>query len=464
MNKSPILEIILAYDYLITASKKFDNGFIIYDLINNKINEIISFKENNNFYVSSLLYIKEKKILMVGTDKGYIIGYYFHKKNKKFINFWEYKTGFNKQIKKLIYYIILNKVILLSLDSDDSVKINFIKIFCIENINNNVVDIKYIINYIKSYVIKNYFIYNIKYFEGNNNIKFFALSLNDGGSLNDMNNNSDDIFKFDKIMDNKISIINCEQIRIDFNNEKGNKNYLIYNDTYEDLIFDYCLKGHKSFICDYLYIKNNNILISVEYLSPYLIIWDLNLKTKINSILLPHTDSILCLLNISNKCICSSGRDRKIYIYTIKDILSYKDNTKIINNNEIKCNHSSDVYKINYYQDKFGNNKIISSSFDKTIKIFKMNETYDKINSKIILTGHSSTISCVKMDLLRKEIITIDIDSVINRWEYDKKEKIYTIKKSIEINLVNKKKEFIDDILLVYDNLNCIIKTDKQKK
>ena len=107
---------------------------------------------------------------------------------------------------------------MLSLDSDDSVKINFIKIFCIENINNNVVDIKYIINYIKSYVIKNYFIYNIKYFEGNNDIKFFALSLNDGGSLNDMNNNSDDIFKFDKIMDNKISIINCEQIRIDFNN------------------------------------------------------------------------------------------------------------------------------------------------------------------------------------------------------------------------------------------------------
>ena len=93
-----------------------------------------------------------------------------------------------------------------------------------------------------------------------------------------------------------------------------------------------------------------------------------------------------------------------------------------------------------------------------------MNETFDKINSKIILTGHSSSISCVKMDLLRKEIITIDIDSVINRWEYDKKEKIYTIKKSIEINIVNKKKEFIDDVLLVYDNLNCIIKTDKTKK
>ena len=61
MNKSPILDSILADDYLISTSKKFDNGFIIHDLNNNKINEIISFKENNNFYVSSLLYIKEKK-------------------------------------------------------------------------------------------------------------------------------------------------------------------------------------------------------------------------------------------------------------------------------------------------------------------------------------------------------------------------------------------------------------------
>ena len=306
-------------------------------------------------------------------------------------------------------------------------------------------------------------IYNIKYFDGKN-LNIFCLSLNDGEPLNDRNNNTDNFFKYDKVMANQISIINCEKISIDFNNITGNQKYIIKNDNYEDLLFDYSLKGHKSYICDYLYIKNDNILISVEYLSPYLIIWDLNLKRKINSVLLPHTDSILCLLNISDKYVTSSGRDRKIFLYSIKDIVLYRDSNKVINNYEIKCNHSSDVYKLNYYKDIFGNNKIISNSFDKTIKIFKMNDNFDKMLSKIILTGHSSSISCVKMDLLRKEIITIDIDSVINRWEYNKKYKIYTIKKSIELNIVKSKKEYIDDIILLYDNLNSIIKIDKTKK
>ena len=463
INKSPIIDSILGDNYLISTSKKFDNGFVIHDLINNKISQKISFNDNNYSYVSSLLYIKEKEIIVVGTDNGYILGYYFHKKEKKFLNFWEYRIGFNKLIKKLIYYNINNKIILVSLDSDDSSKINFVKLFCIENTNNNDNDIKYNINYKKSYVIRNYLIYNIKYFDGKD-MNIFCLSLNEGGSLNDRNNNTDNCFIYDKVMANQISIINCNKINIDFNNTTENQKYIIKNDKYEDLPFDYSLKGHKSYICDYLYIKNDSILISVEYLSPYLIIWDLNLKRKINSVLLPHTDSILCLLNISDKYITSSGRDRKIFLYSIKDIVLYRESNKVINNYEIKCNHSSDVYKLNYYKDIFGNNKIISASFDKTIKIFKMNENFDKMLSKIILTGHSSSISCVKMDLLRKEIITIDINSVINRWEYNKEDKIYIIKKSIELNIVNSKKEYIDDIILLYDNLNSIIKIDKTKK
>ena len=431
INKSPIINSILADNYLISTSNKFDNGFIIHDLINNKISQKISFNENSNYsYVSSLLYIKEKKILFVGTDNGYLIGYYFKEKEKKFYNFWEYKIGFNKEIKKLIYYIIENKIILLSLDSEDSIKINFIRIFYVQSVNNSDNHgSKYRINYLKSYIIKNYFIYNIKHFEGNNDNKFFALCLNNGGFLTDMNNNLKINFKFDLILDNQISLVSYDKIKINFNNIIVNKNYILNNDSYEELLFDYSLNGHKSYICDYLYLKSNNILISVEYLSPYLIIWNLNSKLKINTILLPHTDSILSLLNISDNYICSSGRDRKIFIYKLNEILINIDNNEIINNYEIKCNHSSDIYKLNYYKDKNGCNKIISSSFDKTIKIFKMNGNFDKLISKIILTGHSSSISCVKIDMLRKEIITIDNDSVINRWQYNKNEKIYTIKK-----------------------------------
>ena len=51
----------------------------------------------------------------------------------------------------------------------------------------------------------------------------------------------------------------------------------------------------------------------------------------------------MTLLSISDKFISSAGRDRKIYIYKICDIFSYKEDDckKVINNYEIKCNHSS---------------------------------------------------------------------------------------------------------------------------
>lgn len=200
INKSPIINSILADNYLISTSNKFDNGFIIHDLTNNKISQTFLFNDNIRYsYVSSLLYIKEKKIFFVGTDNGYIIGYIFIEKEKNFIYFWEYKTGLNKEIKKLIYYIIDNKVVLISLDSDDLIKINFVRIFYIKDSYNNENDNKYIINYMKSYIIKNYFVYNIKYFEGNKNNKFFALSLNEGYFLDDININLMNTFKFDKL-------------------------------------------------------------------------------------------------------------------------------------------------------------------------------------------------------------------------------------------------------------------------
>ena len=457
VNKSPIINSILADHYLISSSLKFDNGFTIYDLNTNKISQKISFNNKENYsYVSSLLYIKEKKLLLLGTENGYIVGYYFNKNSKMFVNICEYRLGANP-IKNMIYYRYENKIIVISIDSDYLININFIRVFLIENSHNT----RYNINYIKSFVIANYLVYNIKYFEKDNNNKFFALSLNKGNSFDDINNNLSNNFRFDKVFDNQISTFSENKINLNLDDIEKNKNYILNNNTYEELLFDYSLIGHKSYICDYLFLKNENLLISIDYLTPYLFIWDLNLKTKRNLIFLPHTDSILCLLNISDKFICSSGRDRKIFIYNIKDILSNRDASKIIDNFEVKCNHSSDVYKLNYFKDKFGNDKLISSSFDKSIKVFKMNRNFDKILSKIILTGHSSSICCIKNDLLRKEIITIDIDGVINRWEYNKNEKFFTIKKSIELNKINKKKEYIDDIILLYDNLNCIIKIDK---
>ena len=51
----------------------------------------------------------------------------------------------------------------------------------------------------------------------------------------------------------------------------------------------------------------------------------------------------------------------------------------------------------------------------------------------------------------------MDINCVINIWEYNELHKFYCIIKSIEMNSVIRKKEFIDDIILLYDNYNGII-------
>ena len=124
---------------------------------------------------------------------------------------------------------------------------------------------------------------------------------------------------------------------------------------------------------------------------------DINIKLKIKAIL-PHTYSIFSLLNISNKFIASAGRDRKIY--NIDDTINQNIN------------------------------KIISSSFDKTIKVFNYKENnFNKI-TKIILTWHSSSICCIKYDPIRKQILTVDINCIINIWEFNKLYKYYTIIKS----------------------------------
>jgi len=67
-------------------------------------------------------------------------------------------------------------------------------------------------------------------------------------------------------MNNYLSLINLDKIKIYFdNNNIKNYEYIINNNTYVDINFDFMLKGHKSYINDYLFLKYNNIIISVEY-------------------------------------------------------------------------------------------------------------------------------------------------------------------------------------------------------
>ena len=70
-----------------------------------------------------------------------------------------------------------------------------------------------IIKYIKTHIIKKYFIYNIKFFDD-----FIRLVLNKGIKNTYVdNNNINFTFKKDKIMNNYLSLINLDKINI-YNN------------------------------------------------------------------------------------------------------------------------------------------------------------------------------------------------------------------------------------------------------
>ena len=454
INRFPIVNSIIADKYLISTACTFEDGFSIYDIENKKMHEKVLFNPRQYSYVFSLLFLKKQKILIVGCNNGYIIGYYIHE--KKFINFWNYKTGFNKEIKKLSECNEDNYF--LSLDINESAFLNFIRVFSVSmsNITN-----KFKIDYIRSYIIRDCVIYNIKCFSNYFVYCFYEYNREIYKNYNFYQVENNNSFS-NQINDNYLGILLLKDTIL---NKDSN---LTINDTYKELKYNFLLKGHKSNITDFIYIKEKNYILSVEFLSPLLFIWNLETKTKINTISLPHKDSILSLLNISNSVIFSAGRDKKIYSYNLNDIFSYKNTTGSIKYNEINCNHSRDIYNLHYYQNNDNNIKLISCSFDKTIKMFNLSKNLNSITSKIILTGHSTSIICLKVDYLRKELITIDIDSVINIWEYNEIEKCFVIKKSIELNIINPKskvkKEFIDDIISMHDYLNSITIINKTNK
>jgi len=75
------------------------------------------------------------------------------------------------------------------------------------------ITINNIIKYIKTHIIKKYFIYNIKWFDD-----LICLALNKGIKNTYVdNNNINFTFKKDKIMNNYLSLINLDKIKI-YNN------------------------------------------------------------------------------------------------------------------------------------------------------------------------------------------------------------------------------------------------------
>ena len=435
----PIVKMLQVNNLIILSPETFENGIFIYSLENFRMIHSIYHKDiyGNNTFLYAMSYSKEKDNFIFSFSDLTLSNY-----SNNFDLNWNIKVG----VEKPIHLIACYKDYIFTCESHEKIGLNFIKEY---NVNNG--------NHINTFVLKFLSIFNMKIFEISklqikylsNEIKenepFLVFSLYDYTNLNENTN-----FFFDlKSKSTRLSLSSISNL----NNLKYSYD-ILNKSNYEKIKFDVNFFGHNAIIKDYIYIKSKNFIISVG-VDLYIFIWDIinkNAKIFIDS---QHTDIIYSLSNINDDLFCTCGKDRKIFIYSLNSILLNKHN----NYNEINCIHTSDIYNIFSY-----NNIIISGSFDKTVKLFYMSNDYKKVENRIVLTGHFSSITVCKYDYVHNFLITIGLDNIINIWKIKKDTNEFQIIKSIEFFFEKGKKEFIDDAIILFDENFTLVKIDNSKE
>ena len=423
----PISLMELYNNNLIISPSIYENGFYVYNLDNFKLIKNIKYldKDGKGTFVYYLKYYNDN--LLVSYSDLNLVSY--NLKNNLFDIIWEKQIGISKPINNITFY----KEYFFTSETVENLLINFIKQFYIKDGK-----------HINTFQLLNCLIIKMKSFElkieeKNDFYLIFSVS-----SYNPINNKYD-FFDIEN-QNSKISLTNIEK-------EIINKKYNIFeNNNFYSLNFNYNLFGHASYVKNFDYNKINNFLISVG-VDLYIFIWDINnikIKFVIDS---KHENIINSLCLIDNNFFMTCGKDRKILIYSINNLIENKEPFV----KEILSDHISDINEIFYYK-----NMIISGSYDKKVKLIYLDNNFN-IKNKIILTGHSAQIKCCKYDYVNSCLITIGMDLIINIWKFDKN-KNFKIVKSIELNVNNlSNKEYIDDFILLYDDLNTLIKIDNSK-
>ena len=420
----PIILMELYNNNLIISPSIYENGFYVYNLENFKLIKSIKYldKLGKGTFV---YYLKShKNFLLVSYNNLNLISY--NLENNLFDINWEKEIGISKPINNISFY----KEYFFTCETDENILTNFIKQFYTKNAN-----------HINTYQLLNCSIIKMKIFElkieeKNDFYLIFSVSY-----YNPINNKYD-FFDYEN-QNSKISLTNIENEII------NKKNNIFEENNFYSLYFNYNLFGHSSKVKNFDYNKQNNFLISVG-VDLYIFIWDMNnikIKFVIDS---KHENVINSLCLIDDNFFMTCGKDRKILIYSINNLLEKKDSFV----KEILSYHISDINEIFYYK-----NIIISGSNDKKIKLMYLDNHFN-IKNKIILTGHSTQINCCKYDYVNSCLITIGMDLIINIWKFNKN-KNFKIVKSIELNINNlSNKEYIDDFIFLYDDLNTLIKID----
>jgi len=214
-------------------------------------------------------------------------------------------------------------------------------------------------------------------------------------------------------------------------------------DSLDSLIPDFYLWGHEAAINQIIYIEDRKTLISCSA-DTSIIIWDLenqSPKTRLEY----HEDSILSICYLGDGALASGGLDRILYISNI-------DNEEVpISSHEY---HMSSIQKIEKTI-KNGKLELITSSYDKNIRVATFDPEFKEKLSMRIINGHISTIKAVQVDYANQQMVTVSTDKSIKFWDF----KDMKLLKSIDTN-----KEHFDGFIILNDDFKTLIKHDSSKK
>ena len=379
---------------------KFEYGLFIWDLTSPKCLKALTKKS----FVYCMSYVQQTNSILVSySDKTvscYDADYY------ELI--WETTMG----LKFPINYFALSDNVLITCESDNGIVMNFIK-------SANILSGEHIkTNTLSNIVITQMKVFKMKEEKGENE-DYLVYSMYNSSPEEKIN-----IFSYD-CRNAKLCI---KQIRL----LKGD---------YTEISPEYTFYGHTAAITNFIYCKKDNFLISVG-VDLYIFIWDFWSKTAKCVIDSSHEDIINSIVGISDDLFATCGRDRKIFVWSINDILSKKEEPQ-----KSFEQHVSEIYDMTYSKEQ---NEIISGSFDKSIRCFNL-----KTSVMRKLTGHPSAISAAKIDLTNNRITTAGMDQCLCYWDL----KTMNIVKAIEF----KQKEKFDDFILLYDDIRTVVKIDNTK-
>ena len=421
-------------DIVIVSPGSFENGIYVWNIRQRIYKYSII---NKSTFAYCVIYIDEIDKAVVSYSDGNVVMYQID--NEQYDIIWDNKIGVKKPIERIAYDNSSKSLFTLEVNSD--VNLNFIK----------EIDIK-TGNVIKSAVIRNSTVINMKII-----------------SMKHILTHQEEIDKIQSIMNNKTFDINIDRMpkenylilslydikpgeRINVFNysikdtKLAIKNISLLESDFTDIQPEVNLYGHTAIIKDFIYNEKYNILISVG-VDLYVILWDMykkNAKCIFDSF---HEDIINSICEIDDMTFSTCGKDRTIFIWKIDDILNKEKRFK----DKIQKN-TSDIYAIEYSKRL---KCLIAGSFDKSLQLHSISSEYKCVNS-IAISGHNTPISSAKFDFVHMQLITASLYNTIIFWDL----KTMSMIKSIELH----KKEYIDDFIPLFDDIDTIIKIDNTKK